>query len=82
MDELGINGNPLVTPPEEVCSRGTQAILQYLKDLDLAETFNSAKVIVVGDSMVGKTSLLKSLVNRKPTLQDEIDRTVGLEFIQ
>ena len=82
LNELRINWNPLVTPPKEVCYRGTQAILQYLKDLGQGQAFNSAKIIVVGDSMVGKTSLLKSLANRKPTLQDQIDRIVGLEFIQ
>ena len=82
LNELLVNDNPLVTPSEEVCRRGTQAILQYLKDLDQSETFNSAKVIVVGDSMVGKMSLLKSLANRKPALQDEVDWTVGLDCIQ
>ena len=53
LDALEVRGNQLVTPPGEVCKRGTRAILHYLKDLNQGETFNSVKVIVVGDSMVG-----------------------------
>lgn len=56
------NRNPLQTPPPEIVAQGTDAILFYLRTLLQArvERFE-AKVILVGEGGMGKTSLLRAL---------------------
>ena len=75
-----IDDNPLLTPPKEVCRRGMGSVMQYLRDLDQGMIVNqSAKIIVIGDTLAGKTSLLKTLQNSTPTLEEDNNRTVGME---
>ncbi len=59
---LSRNRSPLQTPPPEIVAQGTDAILAYLRTLLQArvERFE-AKVILVGEGGMGKTSLLRAL---------------------
>lgn len=63
--DTGINlyDNPLESPPVEIVKQGRQAILDWFKAQELDEKFplNEAKVLLVGDGRVGKTSLVKRL---------------------
>ena len=69
MEEFKIDDNPLISPPQNVCRRGTQAIFQHLRDLDLGSNINAANPTIVEDSMVGGSPMLEPFVNRKPSLQ-------------
>lgn len=54
--ELSIEPNLLLTfPPSNVISRGTKAILSYLKDYSLGtEKWEEVKIITIGDAGAGK----------------------------
>lgn len=52
---LELDGNPLSFPPKNVCWRGTDAVLEYLKDYaEGTEKWNEVKIITIGDGGVGK----------------------------
>ena len=55
--------NPLVRPPVEIVKQGNVAIDDYLKSIKGKPTvsLNEIKVLLVGEGMAGKTSLLKRL---------------------
>ncbi|EGG24144.1 leucine-rich repeat-containing protein [Cavenderia fasciculata] len=66
LSELKLDGNPLRTPPPEILHQGLQAILDYLKDLIKGqEQCYRMKLMIVGQENVGKTTLLKTLRDRK-----------------
>jgi len=56
----------LTTPPQEVCRGGLNAVRQYYKDLAQGSGKNIpfATVAVLGNTMAGKTSLVRTLQNR------------------
>ena len=62
---LNLDGNPLVSPPADVVAAGTEAVLAFLR-AGRAGTVPqwSAKLMVVGQERVGKTSLVKALFGR------------------
>jgi small GTP-binding protein len=53
--------NPLALPPIEIVKQGKKAIKDYFKSLEGKERvkLNEVKVLLVGEGMSGKTSLLK-----------------------
>jgi internalin A len=59
---LDLDGNPLVSPPPEVVAAGMSAVLEFLRALrdGGAEQWVS-KMLVVGEPMVGKTSVTRAL---------------------
>ena len=62
---LNVNKNPLVSPPPEIVDGGTTAIVTYLRQrgtLSRRQWFS--KLIVIGEGGVGKTSLVKALLNQ------------------
>jgi internalin A len=60
--ELGLAGNPL-GPVLELYERGASVLASYLRSLDDAVPQYEAKVLVVGEGKVGKTSLIAALRN-------------------
>lgn len=76
--KLTLSGNPLQIPPPEIVAQGIAAILAYLRTLQQAtiERFE-AKMILVGEAGMGKTSLLCSL-REEPFAQDR-PATPGIE---
>ena len=65
-------GNPLREPLPEVIDRGPQALATYLASLDDAVEQYEAKLLMVGEGNVGKTSLVKRIagepfVSNRPT---------------
>jgi GTPase SAR1 family protein len=59
---LELDGNPLTSPPSEVLQQGTRTILAFLRNLQTAGTERfEAKVLLLGQGGVGKTSVLRSL---------------------
>lgn len=83
-EDLSLNliDNPLQKPPLAVASRGVVAIRRYFDALSRREAAvsRSAKLVLVGDGEVGKTSLLRLLQWRRaaPTGADE--RTIQLDM--
>ncbi|WP_283137210.1 COR domain-containing protein [Rhizohabitans arisaemae] len=59
---LSLDNNPLVSPPPEILVSGTAAILAFLRALQRgSEAQWASKMLVVGEAMVGKTSVAKAL---------------------
>jgi hypothetical protein len=73
-----LSGNPLLDPLPKLIGRGSNALAEYLDSLDDVVAQFEAKVLLVGEGNVGKTSLVASLlgapfvVNRETTHGIEI----------
>ena len=70
--QIELDGNPLNEPALELFRSGIQALAGYLQSLTDAKPQYEAKLILVGEGNVGKTSLLAALKNegfieRRPT---------------
>lgn len=57
--------NPLVSPPPEIVKQGNEAIDDYFNSISGKPTakLNEIKVLLVGEGMAGKTSILKRFQN-------------------
>ncbi|WP_276965112.1 COR domain-containing protein [Bacteroides graminisolvens] len=64
---INIAKNPLEKPPIEIITTGKDAVLQYIKDIQTSKTYinKDVKVILVGNSEVGKTTLAKYFDDEK-----------------
>eukprot|EP00286_Rhodomonas_abbreviata_P001108 CAMPEP_0181288846 /NCGR_PEP_ID=MMETSP1101-20121128/560_1 /TAXON_ID=46948 /ORGANISM="Rhodomonas abbreviata, Strain Caron Lab Isolate" /LENGTH=2036 /DNA_ID=CAMNT_0023393015 /DNA_START=546 /DNA_END=6656 /DNA_ORIENTATION=+ len=66
--------------PAHVEDAGCSAILQYLRDLDRGHiSCKLLKMIIVGDQLAGKSSLVDCLAAGAPCLRPKEDRTVGID---
>ncbi|UCH94370.1 MAG: leucine-rich repeat domain-containing protein, partial [Candidatus Aminicenantes bacterium] len=61
-DGIILEGNPLEIPPIEIVKQGTKAVRNYFKEL-IKESVHllHAKLLIVGNGEVGKTTLMKKL---------------------
>lgn len=64
---INISKNPLIKPPMEIVNIGKNAVLKYFEDINVGKHYinNEIKLILVGNSEVGKTTLAKYLDNEK-----------------
>ena len=64
---IEIINNPLSMPPRELADAGYSAIINYFKGLDRTQSYsnNVIKVILVGNSNAGKSTLLERLLTTK-----------------
>ncbi|WP_420265852.1 COR domain-containing protein [Candidatus Magnetominusculus dajiuhuensis] len=78
LNDLYINDNPLEFPPPEILKQGTFAIKEYLKGFSdgKGRKLYEAKLLVVGEGGVGKTSLCKRLIDDK--FDDKESTTEGI----
>jgi internalin A len=61
--ELRLYGNRMILPPVSMFDQGTAAILAYLQELLDSESKQwTSKLLLVGEGGVGKTSLLRALL--------------------
>eukprot|EP01133_Synstelium_polycarpum_P001517 gene1517-1772_t len=66
LSDLRLDANPLKTPPPEIVSQGLAAIRDYLRDLIKGqEQCYRMKLMIVGQENVGKTTLIKTLREKK-----------------
>lgn len=77
---LKVDRNPLHTPPVKVCEKGLPAILTYLQEIRKRKAVHQ-KVVLLGSSGAGKTSLANTLAKDKPSCVREQDRTIVLDRI-
>ena len=75
---LHAEGNPLQEPISELINRGSDALVAYLRSLEDAIPQYEAKVLLVGEGNVGKTSLLAALLN-EPFIEKR-ETTHGIEI--
>jgi internalin A len=69
---LNLKGNPLAEPYSTFLDRGVPALLNYLRSLEDSAPQYEAKVLLVGEGGVGKSSLIAALrsdefVHNRPT---------------
>jgi GTPase SAR1 family protein len=71
----------LPVPPAEVVSSGWLAVLHYLSSADKVPV-HKIRMLVIGDSEMGKTSLIQALKSRDHCAQviSAVDRTVGIDI--
>ncbi|CBN78377.1 LRR-GTPase of the ROCO family, putative pseudogene (Partial), partial [Ectocarpus siliculosus] len=89
---IKLNGNPWIMPPEGVVEKGLPEVMAYLRDVRRAEeagaevkTLKLLKVVLVGSSQAGKTSLVNSIVEGRgfPTVGTPAEvSTVGIELLR
>jgi len=59
--KVELSGNPLLEPLPELAARGAVELATYLRSLHDAEPQYEAKLLLVGEGNVGKTSLIAAL---------------------
>lgn len=77
-----LNNNPFEHPPIEILKKGNNAVLNYYNDLKTQGTTElyEAKLLIIGEGGVGKTSLAKKLMNEAANLPKEEDTTKGIDI--
>ncbi|MBN2286942.1 MAG: TIR domain-containing protein [Tissierellales bacterium] len=78
LERIDLTGNPLDIPPIEIANRGIKSIRNYFDDLKAAiksiQLFE-AKILVVGEGGVGKTTLTNALFNKNFVFDNQVDKT-------
>lgn len=80
---LDLRKNPVENVPQEIINQGFAAIKNYFASIKAGKTtsFNSAKLMIVGRGRVGKTSLLKKLIDPSFDIsKKEEDSTRGIDI--
>ncbi|XP_028393150.1 malignant fibrous histiocytoma-amplified sequence 1 homolog [Dendronephthya gigantea] len=82
IETLLIDNNPLQNPPVQVCNQGIQSICNYFQAKKNTKNIHAKrlKVVVLGESMAGKSSVVNALIKCDPTEIKEDDRTFGVVF--
>lgn len=67
LNTINVAKNPLAKPPLEMVNLGKKAVLNYFKELSSGRKYinKDVKLILIGNSEVGKTTLAKYLDNEK-----------------
>jgi internalin A len=73
LTELNLTANPLATPPPEVAAKGIEGIREYFRQLEEQgqDQLYEAKLLILGESGAGKTTLAKKIEDPNYLLQDE-----------
>ncbi|GAA6167901.1 COR domain-containing protein [Sessilibacter corallicola] len=79
---INISDCPISHPPREIINQGVEAILKYFGELKAqGETqLFEAKMLVVGEGGVGKTSLIRRLFSPKRELPKDEETTKGIDI--
>lgn len=81
LTSLQVEENPQLTfPPVDVWQDGLSSIMTYLHGIRKGKAFHQ-KVVLLGSSGAGKTSLANTLAQNKPSCVKEEDRTIVLDRI-
>jgi internalin A len=80
LQRLSLDGNPLPEPIPELNKKGAAAVLAYLRSLKDVRVQYEAKMVLVGEGAVGKTSLVARLHGDQFVVDRQ--RTHGIELSQ
>ncbi len=82
LEYLDLNDNPLNPALQSAYDAGLDAVKAYLRSLENAEPLYEAKLVLVGEGNVGKTTLLKALKGQKGKKAPKKDETTthGVEI--
>lgn len=81
LTSLQLEKNPQLTfPPVDVWQYGLSSIMTYLHEIRKGKAFHQ-KVVLLGSSGAGKTSLANTLAQNKPSCVEEEDRTIVLDRV-
>lgn len=82
LENLILKDNPIKQPPREVAEKGIRAIRAYYQQLEPGNTENlyEAKLILVGEGGVGKTTLARKILDQTYGLQEE-NSTQGTQIL-
>lgn len=78
-ERLSVHNNRLERPPQAVANQGVATIYAFLKELRICEASHRKKLILIGASKAGKTSLRNVLLLGKSKLTAEHERTWVME---
>ena len=80
---LDVEGNPIESPPPEIAKGNIEAVKEYFRQLQAEgeDHLYEAKLLIVGESGAGKTTLAKKIENPNYQLREE-DSTKGIEVIR
>lgn len=87
-DHLYLLGNNLNFPPQEIAEQGAKAVLKYFAALEEEKAnekppvfLNEIKILLVGEGMAGKTSLLKQLAGKPFDKNESQTHGVNIEVL-
>ncbi len=80
--KVNLKDNPIITPPPEIIKQGNQAILNYFEELERQGEgyLYEAKMLILGEGGVGKTTLVKKLVDSNSEMPKEEETTKGIDI--
>ena len=80
IETIRTRGCPLVCPPVQVCELGVAAVTDYFMALQATVGIRQGrlKILVTGNTMSGKTSLVQAMLSGQPFLTRTEDRTIGV----
>lgn len=81
IENIIIDGNPIMEPPVEVHHRGIEAIKNYYKERQQGvELLHEAKLLIVGEPGAGKTTLMNKILDEDFMLNPYSPSTKGIEI--
>ena len=80
--DIILDNNPIEFPPLEIVKQGDEAIIRYFEQLDKhgVDHLYEAKMLIVGEGGMGKTTLIKKLLDRNADMPKEEDTTKGIDI--
>ena len=75
LEKLDLDNNPLNPALKSAYSQGLPAVKAYLRSLENAEPLYEAKLVLVGEGGVGKTTLLNALIKREDRAPKKDEKT-------
>ena len=80
---LCMDENPLSNPPRDICECGIRSIIQYFQEVRAEmKVYQGLKVLVLGETKAGKTSLIQTMVDGQSRLTDKEERTVLIDLYE
>jgi len=83
-DGIFLEDNPFESPPIEIVKQGTEGVRNYFKSIETKEVSRvyEAKLLIVGEGGVGKTCLMKRLIDPDKPIDPNELTTEGIDINQ
>jgi internalin A len=80
LQKIDLDGNPLSPALRSAYEQGLAPLRAFLRSLNEADPLYEAKLMLVGEGNVGKTTLLKALMGRKPRQGEPTTHGVSIDI--